>query len=345
MNVYVFIYFIVSILLLNNKQTKKGYNISFFGYFLILLFMSLRYGYGNDFFNYQELFNYYNWSFNYDFDFEYLYKLLNYISFDFQIIIIIQSVLFLFSFYILSRALKKNYCNTSIVGALVFFNPYLFLIHLSALRQSLAISVFVIFIALYLINKRFFCLIIACFIPALFHKAALIYTAIPFISMFMVHIFYFKPRNKFIMIFSVSTFFLLILKYVMVGIFSKYAYYFELGYSQNISVSLLIYIFMLSLVIYNAKPIGINTFAYDYVYALSFVGLICMIISLFIPMFSRITLFFDFFIPFLIASSRFSINKYIVILLFVVFYILRNVSFINNDMWFSGFGYYKVFFL
>lgn len=120
MNVYVFIYFIVSILLLNNKRTKKGYNISFFGYFLILLFMSLRYGYGNDFFNYQELFNYYNWSFNYDFDFEYLYKLLNYISFDFQIIIIIQSVLFLFSFYILSRALKKIIVIRLLLGLLSF---------------------------------------------------------------------------------------------------------------------------------------------------------------------------------------------------------------------------------
>ena len=162
----------------------------------IFLFMALRYGYGNDYFNYSELHAFFHDYGIGEFDFEYLYKYINLISTNFQFVILVQSLLFITAFFLLTKALRRLGCNPSLVALLFFLNPYLFLIHLTAIRQSMAICIFVIFISLFLIHRRYLFIVLAVALPMLFHEASILYLSVIPILVFVERIYSAKWHHK-----------------------------------------------------------------------------------------------------------------------------------------------------
>jgi hypothetical protein len=351
MNIYIFIYFVFSILLLDRSVNATVPYSKLLGYYLILIFMCLRYGYGNDFFNYLDLYNYYQGLASIDYSFEFIYKWLNSILPSYQLLIVFHSVILLLAFISLINALKIYGCNPSIAGALFFLNPYLFLIHLTAIRQSLAVAIFIIFICLYMNYKRWFLLLLSIILPPLFHKAALVYLIVPLLLLFRDKIYYLRWFNKIALTLGGVIILKLIIGGLVIGVFAKYAYYYENGISSDLSLTTLLYVLLLGFAIVFAKPnnkfyLGNHElFNYKIVYLFSYLTFCFSLFSLFLPMFSRVTLFFDMFIPFLLASSTFKVNRYLVCGCFIVVYLIRNVSFLKTKIWYEGFNSYEVFFL
>ncbi|ENK2326844.1 EpsG family protein [Vibrio vulnificus] len=349
MNVYVLIYFIFSSLLLDRRLNKTVPGIMYIGIWLIFLFMALRYGYGNDYFNYFNLHDYYHRYGIGQFDFEYLYKAINLISSDYQFVILSQSVIFLLAFFSLGKALKFTQCNLFVVALLFFLNPYLYLIHLSALRQSMAICSFVFFLSLYLMYRRYIFIFLMLAIPMLFHKASLVYLSIPFALIF-ANVFYPKKWYvKLLLLFSVLPLINLFLRDNLTGLLSKYNFYYEQLSEFSLSLTTLIYVLVIAFLIFTSKPkfeLGHEEQSiYNIMHVMAFISLLFSFVALFFPMFSRVTLFFDFFLPFYFACSKFTVSRYCIYFFLILVYLIRNYSFLSAELWYNGFGSYGVFFL
>jgi hypothetical protein len=349
MNIYVLSFFIFSSFLLERRLNRAVPGIIYIGIGFIFLFMVLRYGYGNDYFNYFNLHDYYHRYGIGEFDFEYLYKAINLVSSDFQFVIFSQSVIFLLAFFSLGRALNFTQCNLFVVALLFFLNPYLYLIHLSALRQSMAICSFVLFLSLFLMYRKYIFAFLMLSIPVLFHKASLVYFFIPFFLLFANSFYNKKWYIKLIVLVAVLPLIKMFLMANLTGMLSKYSFYYEQLSGFSISITTLIYVLVIGTLVLTSKPKfdleGKEQYIYNVLHMMAFISLLFSFVSLFFPMFSRVTLFFDFFLPFYFACSRFIIGRYYVYFVLILVYLIRNYSFLSSELWYKGFGSYGVFFL
>jgi transmembrane protein EpsG len=348
MNLYVLSFFAICICMLDRGVNRVFSGMSFLGILAVFIFMACRYGYGNDYFNYVGVFERYKEE-DLIFGFEYFYKLINKFFFEFQTVIFFHSLIFIIAFISLYKAILKDRANLSVIGLLFFLNPYLFLIHLTALRQSLAISFFVIFFSLYLAKCKRVYIFIAVLLPLMFHRSAVVYVvAVPLILLSSKRLYFSTALVKIL---------LMCLSVILVGVsteillkfdlLAKYSIYFEGFNTSNFSITTASYISSVFLVLLNATAVNryAPSYAYQLLYGFVYLSLVLSVISLFFPMFSRVVLFFDFFVPFFIAISRFSIPRIWVYLYFLMIYVVRNYTFLSSEMWFRGFGEYRVFFL
>ena len=347
MNIYVLCYFVISSFLLDRRLNKKILGLSYIGALLIFLFMALRYGYGNDYFNYAALHaSYHDYGVG-KFSFESFYKEINLLSPNFQFVVLTQSLFFMSAFLVLGKALRRLECNLSLVALLVFLNPYLYLIHLTAIRQSMAICIFVLFVSLFLMYRRYLFIVLAITLPMLFHKAALVYLVSIPLLIFIERIYAARWHHK--ILYSAVTIYLiyLILEVGMSGILGKYNVYIERSLGGPISITTLLYVVWLSFLFLTSKPRkaldGESERIYTTLHALVFLSLILSTFSIFFPHFSRITLFFDFFIPFYFACSRFVIPRYFAYISLVSIYLIRNYTFLSTEIYGVGFGTYRIF--
>ena len=349
MNIYVLTYFIFSSFLLDRRLNKFVPGIMYIGSSLIFLFMVLRYGYGNDYFNYFNLHDYYHRYGIGEFDFEYLYKAINLVSADYQFVILSQSVIFLLAFFSLGKLLKFSQCNLFVVALLFFLNPYLYLIHLSALRQSMAICSFVLFLSLFLMYKRYVFAFLMLAVPVLFHKASLVYLFIPF-ALALSNSFYPKKWYvKILLLVAALPIIQVFLRDNLTGILAKYNFYYEQLSGFSLSLTTLIYVLVIGTLVLTSKPkfelSNKEQSIYNALHMMAFISLLFSFVSLFFPMFSRVTLFFDFFLPFYFACSRFIVGRYYIYSFLIMVYLIRNYSFLSSELWYNGFGSYGVFFL
>lgn len=139
------------------RNNKHGLEISFL---LIFLFTALRYNFGTDYSAYQSLFyeifehDTYLTLDSADFRIEYGWLLLNYLfkPLGFFPFIFIISVFFIYTYYaLIKKYVPTNYYWLAVFIYIFFFN--LFLIQLSAIRQTLSISIF-LFSIKYIIEGR-----------------------------------------------------------------------------------------------------------------------------------------------------------------------------------------------
>ena len=132
------------------KHHKKSLiSVSFL---LIFIFSALRYGFGNDYFSYMNIFNTIKITGWHSYlSTNALFILLNKFAPNFQMVIAITSAMFLIPVYFL--IVKNVEAKYHVISLGIFlFHPYLFIVNLSAIRQSIAAALFIC--AVYMAMKK-----------------------------------------------------------------------------------------------------------------------------------------------------------------------------------------------
>jgi hypothetical protein len=313
-----------------------------FVFWILLLFLSLRYGYGNDYWAYAQH-HYYMyidkaipiWQQK-----EILYKYLNTLVPNFQWLIVIISTFYI---YTISRLLKKNLkINQYWFAVLILLiNPYLFLVHLSSLRQTIAIC-FITFAIEYAIKRKLVRYVLLVLIASGFHQSALI----------LLPAYFFLNEKKiskkmmiiicsFLAVLLATPLFDIIINKALVY-FPKYAMYLEWGLKNSIRSALLSSFFFL-LILFNINKLEGKEIIYG---KLALIGVLISILSVKLNMLGRIEMYFGIFLIIAIPTifSKFKPNlkplapKQLLFLIVITIYLLRYVSFIMNNS--AGYGLY-----
>lgn len=171
---------LVSILLAAFFLKDQNRYVQAIPFIALFLFAGLRYQYGNDYGNYAGMYALVQAWGPTALGYDYLYGLLSWVCPSFYILIAVTSAVFVYVVYrLVSTSLPVAFIW---MGLFVFvINPYLFLMNLSAIRQCLAMVLFIVAVP-YAINRKpvhFFALVV---LATLFHKSAIILLPVYFIA-------------------------------------------------------------------------------------------------------------------------------------------------------------------
>lgn len=335
----VHIIFIFSVIFAFSKY--KNTRLVDLGFFIVAAFAALRYDYGNDYNSYRRMYD----TIQYGVDKvnkEILYVLLNKITPSFYLLTAITALFFVWVVY---RLVKKQLVGIYQGMALLIFivNPYLFLMNLSAIRQCIAMCIFIIAIK-YIQERKAIKYILLILLASLFHMSALV--------LLPVYIFVNdKPMSK-LQTFLLVTGMLLLLfegsavaSLVETGMLmldnSAYDQYL-LNESQNsLRATILtgVYFAYVSINLPNLK--GRKLICAK----LYLIGLFLGMLAFHLSTLTRIQMYFDIFsvvaIPSIIEYHlnddtkgwKKLINLYIFPALILIIYILRYYSFFTNPLW------------
>ena len=212
--VYIFFYFINSILAIKYDKIKHIKHLDLFIFFTLVIFASVRWDVGGDFQNYIEFYENFELPRPKDPTSDIIFYSLNLLfyllKFDVLGKNIVLIILFLLPFYYVFKKFYKN-----IYLSLCIFFPIIFIVYgLGSIRQGLAISYFFLF--LYYNGNKVIKYILF-FIPYFFHETSIIPMAIYFAS----QIISLSNKKK---LFISSLFFLII---SLIIIFLKYDYFYS----------------------------------------------------------------------------------------------------------------------
>lgn len=333
----VHIVFGLSILFCMPFFNKKmlGYIISML---LLFFFLAIRFDYGNDYMDYYQIFNYIHEGKQSYGQSDILYKFLNKVFPNFYLFIGIISLFYIFIIFELIRR-NLNFKQIWFAIVILLINPYLFLIHLSSLRQTIAI-LFTIIALHFLYEKKFikfFCFIL---IAAGFHKSALI--ILPFLFIVFV-----KRINILLLILIVLSLLFLVLNngfefLIEIGIkyFPDYSSYVEQG-ARNSIYNLLISCVFFTIIIVNINKLKGKQFYY------SLLGLISTIFSILtykLSMLMRIGMYFEIYLvislPIIVMSVKNKIFRFLIIIFVLLIYGYRYFSFFTDPLWIEKYSDY-----
>lgn len=326
---------------------------------LLFLFAALRYMYGNDYPSYYaHYFQIQSGDLSiYD---EYLFTVLNRVSPSFYTLIALTSGIFVYGVYRLIIGTLST--RDAWLGLTIFvISPYLFLMNLSAIRQSMAMIAFVGAVAFAMRrNLPGYLLLIA--VACGFHKSALILLPAWFlcgnwrVSGRMVCA---VMLALFLALFVVDLDALVLLA---LGIFNdaNYLHYATSGMENSLRATLLTgisFVYVLS----NLPRLEGKALVYGKLYL---VGLACGVLAYHMSMLTRVQMYFDIFavvtIPAIIRADMNRgpvrvvpgnlpitlwnlVNKYALPALVFLVYVLRYYSFFTNPSWESFFEYRTIF--
>lgn len=174
--------FVVFLAFLDSKgRLKHGLEA---GFVLLVVFFSFRVQYGNDYSNYLRLFNTIGQASSFQeiqkqIDIEFGWLFLNYYSqwLGFHFMLFLHLVLLLYPiYYLIKRYVPRKYYWIS--AFILCFHPSIFLLDLSMMRQSLAVSYVALSFSL-VMDKKYLKTVICFLLAYSFHNTALI--AIPFL--------------------------------------------------------------------------------------------------------------------------------------------------------------------
>ena len=330
---------------------------------ILFLFAALRFMYGNDYYNYYMWFKYIQAGNPSPFKTELLYNLLNRWLPSFPVLVALSSA---FLILIVYRLITKNLPTCySWLGICIFvISPALFLMNLSALRQSIATCFFVIAANL-AYKKKYLWYLVLVVVAALFHKSAIL--LLP-----MCLIVNARPVKPWVCWFILlGTLALLASSELLLNIVvwvatqfgdKNYIYMAEQDMQNSIRATLLTSVFFIY-VLFNLPKLKGKRLALAKLYLFSpILGVLAREIS----MLTRIQMYFDIFalvaLPsiFMEIQSRGPvkvnrrnilitfwdcINKYAMPVMIVAIYLLRYYSFFINDMWKAFFTYRTIFLL
>lgn len=172
------IIFLLLVFVTTRKYRGNAY-FHYLPYLVIFLFMSIRYNYG-DGIAYQRIFEYLHYGMPVPgMKLEPLYSLLNKILPSFSAVVVVTSLIYVLALYIvISRTLTFE--QRSLALMIVVLHPYILMVDMSAIRQSVAIAL--ILLGVYFGNRyKAVFYIPFCFTAALFHKSAIIMLPIFFL--------------------------------------------------------------------------------------------------------------------------------------------------------------------
>lgn len=330
------------------RNKRKFLGLSFL---ILIVFSCIRYDFGNDYMSYFRHFENIKAGYNY-FTKELLYAALNTVAPNYYILIAITSILTIFPVYkIITKYVNPN--EMWIAVLIYCVNPYLFLMSLSAIRQSLATTCFIIAIVFSYRHKPvsyIFTLIVAC----LFHRSAIV--LLPF---------YFWANDRKVTVAQVwiiigILFALLISSSLLNNILewflaflddTSYENYFSQQTTNTLRATLLSSFFLVY-VLLNLPRLDGYTLLFTKLYL---VGCVFSVLAFRLSMLTRIQMYFDVFsvvsIPMLISFNRNLRKKsiytilvrYVLPLLMFTVYFLRYYSFYTNPLWEPFFEYRTIF--
>lgn len=336
----------ISTFLMLIGRNKKMLYISFG---ILFVFAALRYDYGNDYASYLKWFKYIRGGGESPFGKQILFTYLNEISPSFSFLIAVTSAFFLLAIFIL---IKKNVSSDYVAISFLIFviNPYLFLMNLSALRQSIATAIF-IFAITFAKNKKIIPYCILIIIAMLFHKSAILLLPIYFIAneseIKKSHIAVILAVTA-ILVFTPDTISKLIESALDYFKDNTYTSYYEAQVTNSLRATLLSSVYFLYIIL-NIRKLRGNVLVYTKLYML---GMFFSILAFRLSMFTRIQMYFDVFsvvsLPGIIECNikynkdkiSYMINVFAFPALILVIYILRYYSFFNNPLW-EAFVEYK----
>lgn len=188
------------LIFISTRRYQKQLYFRFLPYIIMFVFMAIRYDYG-DGKSYRMMFTYLHNGINIK-DIEPLYVWVNRILPSFDAVVIVTSLVYVFLFYyVLSKVL--TYEQRGLALLVMVLHPYILMIDMSAIRQSIAIAI--VFCGVYIANRYKCTLFIPfCLVATLFHKSAII--LLPIVFLFEKR--HFSKKVKWIL-FSGTVFFLI----------------------------------------------------------------------------------------------------------------------------------------
>lgn len=347
----------VLIAYLGRNKGKAALNV---GFFVLFLFAALRYMYGNDYRNYLYEYNGIQLGWESQFEGEALFYVLNRLSPSFNFLIAVTSLIFVVAVY---RLVGRNvsWRNAWISLFIFVISPYLFLMNLSAIRQCLAMVLFVVAVR-YGMERKLIPYAFWVLTGALFHKSAVILLPVYFILQPKQ----FKRRYVLLVVgvMAVLLWFTNLNEIALWGanLFDdkNYATYAENGLQNSLRATLLTGISFVY-VLMNMEKLESRNLVYA---KLSLIGYALGILAFRMSMFTRIQMYFDIFtivtIPTIMETVNAEgkiyvnfanrqetvwkcINKYVLPTLIVLVYFLRYYSFFTNSSWEAFFTYRTIF--
>lgn len=339
--------FFLNLVKLNNKGLKSVLTIIFI---FIFIFLSLRYDYGNDYMSYYLIFlDYTKYDYLYNPSLEigwlFLNKIFSNLGFFLMIAFLSFFYLYILYYFILKKVDPKYFWLSLFLLLIV---PSNMLINLSAMRQSVAISFFTLFVFSFFGKKyifSFFLLILG----FLFHKT-IIFAFIIFLMIFFSK----KINNLNFILFSLLGFFLIFLfnglifnfiNPLLLMITDKYSVYNEAAnFKLGIGVIFQLLLFVV-INFYNKDFIDKNN---EILLRLSSLVFILTPIILIDQNLVRISFYFEmlliFSIPIMLKNIENIHIRYGIISLFLAWYLFSYISFFNNPLWIKSYLEYKTIF-
>lgn len=337
------------------KYTSKV----FWGFVILFIFAALRYDYGNDFTPYRIIFENAHRGYN-SAAVEPLYYEINKLFPSYQLLLAFLSFLYLLVVY---KMIKRNVEeNQAWLAMFIFvFNPYLFLLSLSTLRQTLVLCFFLIALSVKKESNIFKAIIYLAIIgvAVFIHQTAILLLPIYFV--------YNAPKSakldKIEMImFATIPIVLLLMPQVLnqmidqvLNLFSNnlnYLYYLKSNNQNSIRSTILTSVFYIYFW-YNLRRVDGESYRLSKLYL---IGLLFGILSYKYSMFGRFQMYFDIFgvvaIPNMLNRMKGLcvnildryINVYVFPILMIVIFILRYYSFFHTEAWMYFFEYHTFLF-
>lgn len=322
--------------------SKRRTPFIFFTILSLFLFLALRYDYGNDYMRYLEIHSDLNSGLSSHGGNDLLFYYFNILMPNFFVFVTLHSAIYIYcvSFLIFSGLPSHN---VWLGFLLLLINPYLFLVHLSALRQTLAICAFILSIH-FLIKKKRLLSIFLILIAAGFHKSALILLPVPF----FLNDRKFRLRHFCLIFFSLfSLLFTPLFENLLLSFFNwfpqfrVYSHYVEQEMGNSVRATMLTFLFFLFVLL------NINSLrGREIILAkLSLIAYYISTIAYKVSMVNRIGMYFQIFsivvLPMIFLRNRNSIICKIASSVLLLIYLLRYFSFFNNPIWQGAYHQYK----
>lgn len=322
-----------------NKYRRFFLSLSFF---LLFVFSSIRYNYGNDYDSYYTWYRWIHIGGASPYKSQVGFTWLNMIMPNFFVMVIVISFLFLWSVYLLIRDNVEEQCYGLAVMIFVI-NPYLFLINLSAMRQSIAIALFIV--AVYFAGKRkIIPYVLIILLAGIFHTSALV--LLPFYLIIND-----KKINVF---FGVIVFVVLLVFFIDTNLFNnsislilsafdekEYNNLYADSTGNSLRATILSLVSLLYVVI-NLHKLSRKNLMYSKLY------LVSMILAVFefrLSMLTRIQMYFDIFSVVALPAIFYTnlktyygkwdriFNVYLFPAAILIIYLARYYSFFTNPLW------------
>lgn len=333
----------------------KGYEFFLkISFFLIFLFLALRYNYGNDYSSYINLFlntnnkdsiDYLDNTSHFESGWLFLCRLFEPLGF-FAMVAVLAAFNCLVYYEFIRKYSPPDYYWLAVF--LYVFDPAVMLVQSSAMRQSLAISLF-IFSINYIQNKKLIRYIFCIGLASLFHTSALI-----LLPVYLLGVYNFKTNKSTIVTLFVFYIFLYLIgnsliSYIKIFIESYLSQQYEfseesgvLGTGLGLIVSSILFLFVL---IY-AEP---QTKEDAFLFKISFLGYFIIPIGLVIFVLARMGMYFQIanivvFPLILKGMKKRTILKTYFVLLVIGITMWGFYRFFQSDVWQESFGTYQTIF-
>lgn len=330
----VHIVFIVAIFLsipiLNRKV--PFYLLSFM---ILFTFLALRYNFGNDYKSYMDIHRMINdnsivWGQK-----EILFWHLNKVIPNYYLFLAVCSLFYIIVMYCLivnNTKLKHIWISLT----LLLFNAYLFLTHLSSIRQTIALCIFCIAVR-FIIKRKFIIYLFLVIIAAAFHQSAIILIPVYFLASN-------SKLNKKGIVICTSVLMLLLftplfntISYKLLELFPRnYTHYFEQGVQSSLRSAILSGVIYL-IIILNINKLEGRQLVYG---KLSLISAVISILAIKVSMMTRIGMYFDIFIivtiPNIMELNKNRISKKLIFMIVLIIYLGRYISFFIWNQEFYG---------